>query len=1090
MGFCVLFLLLALVALVSIGSSDVSTARAASSSATLTSPTDGAQHIDPTSPFTWNPVSGADSYWLWIGTSPGANDVVNSGNISGTSYVPKALPPGQVLYARLWTYSGGLWSSASDVSFTAAPDLTYPTAGATNVDTSKPFTWGADSQATSYRLTIGTSQGASDLVDSGQLAVTSYAVPGLPVGKTLWARLTTQYGLTSTSTDISFTAAVRPATLTRPTDGSQHIDPGQAFTWNSVGGADSYWLWVGTSPGASDIVDSGNIAGTSYLPTNLPVGKPLYARLWTLNGGVWASAPDVSFSVAPSLTYPANGATEVDTTKPFTWTADTQATSYRLTIGTSQGASDLVDSGQTSNTSYAVPGLPAGKLLWARLTTQYGANSSTTDSNFTAQVRTAQLTYPISGSQNVDTSKPLTWNAVSGADSYWLWIGTSPGANDLVDSGPITGTSYLAKNLPAGKTLYARLWTTNNGLQAHPDDVSFTALVGATTITSPANGATYFDTLKPITWNPVPGADSYWLWVGSSKGGSDLVNTGPISSTSYVAQGLPAGKTLWARVWTLAAGKQVPSADIQFSASPTFINPKNGAQGVDATKPFTWTSDSQAISYQLTVGTAQGANNILDSGKLTSTSYPVNGLPAGSKLWARLSTKYGATTRTSDVSFTMAPSFKYPASGALGVNPRTAFSWSPAVGLNGNAPTYKLSVGTTPAGSDLYTSGTLTQASATVPTSALPVGKTLYARVATSPGDGSTTYADTVFTVAGTPTPLPTMVYPASGGNVDVNKPFQWTPTPLADAYRFTISSGNNVVRDSGEIQADRYFAEDLSTGAYTGELSAKVGGQWQVASAFSFNVTTTGASMQNEISAAQQETDFVRQMADSNNYPFPWTPLYAQAHNRGAAQAICSDFAPLLVKLLGQSRITARLPGSQQPADLDIGFMQNQQDVHTLVKMWNSDTQNWIMLDPMFDLTVKRTSDGQWASPQDMQSATASQTWNAMNYVFLGAQGDAFARKYYIDYPLLYLQIDPSSSTWPDPRPYMTPVDPPTNAPATYAISSDQNPVTLVIDGKTQSVNITSGNGLSNLFLARSIALPQGSTAHIQVYRVNRYLF
>src|SRR5207237_7850778 len=65
----------------------------------------------------------------------------------------------------------------------------------------------------------------------------------------------------------------------------------------------------------------------------------------------------------------------------------------------------------------------------------------------------ALLIYPANGAQNLDPGKPFAWNAVSGADGYWLWVGTAPGANDLVNSGQLTATTYLAKNLPPGKTL-------------------------------------------------------------------------------------------------------------------------------------------------------------------------------------------------------------------------------------------------------------------------------------------------------------------------------------------------------------------------------------------------------------------------------------------------------------------------------------------------------------------------------------------------------------------------------------------------------------------------------------------------------------
>ena len=200
-----------------------------------------------------------------------------------------------------------------------------------------------------------------------------------------------------------------------------------------------------------------------------------------------------------------------------------------------------------------------------------------------------------------------------------------------------------------------------------------------------------------------------------------------------------------------------------------------------------------------------------------------------------------------------------------------------------------------------------------------------------------------------------------------------------------------------------QYFAEDLPAGAYSGHLSIQAGGQWDDGPTFSFVVTKTGYSMANEIAAAQDATDFVRRMADDSNQPYPWTELYKAVHGRGGTQALCSDFAPTLVKIMQEMHVTARLPAANQPVDLDVGFLHNPDDVHTLVKMWNSDVGEWLMLDPMFDLTLKRTSDGQWATPQEMRDATRSQSWSSISYAFLGSAGSAFAKNYYIDYPLLF---------------------------------------------------------------------------------------
>ena len=70
-----------------------------------------------------------------------------------------------------------------------------------------------------------------------------------------------------------------------------------------------------------------------------------------------------------------------------------------------------------------------------------------------AQTTTAQFVYPRQGAQNVDTSSPFQWTTVPGALAYYLYVGTSQGAKDLVNTGEIPQTSYTVPPLPSGVTL-------------------------------------------------------------------------------------------------------------------------------------------------------------------------------------------------------------------------------------------------------------------------------------------------------------------------------------------------------------------------------------------------------------------------------------------------------------------------------------------------------------------------------------------------------------------------------------------------------------------------------------------------------------
>lgn len=183
--------------------------------------------------------------------------------------------------------------------------LSYPTADQIGVDVSRPFAWSSVAGAQGYLLTVGSSLGGYDLLNSGVLSsgTSSYQVSGLPSGKTLYARIYTEVGGSWTYEDVTFTAAAassaNTAQLTYPAAGATGIGSSPTFTWTGVAGAQDYVLTVGTTLGGYDVANSGMLAGTatSYTASGLPAGKTLYARLYTLVNGTWTDE-DISFTTA------------------------------------------------------------------------------------------------------------------------------------------------------------------------------------------------------------------------------------------------------------------------------------------------------------------------------------------------------------------------------------------------------------------------------------------------------------------------------------------------------------------------------------------------------------------------------------------------------------------------------------------------------------------------------------------------------------------------------------------------------------------------------------------------------------------------
>jgi hypothetical protein len=75
----------------------------------------------------------------------------------------------------------------------------------------------------------------------------------------------------------------------------------------------------------------------------------------------------------------------------------------------------------------------AGLTLYARLWTKVDGIWRSSDSSFTAAPVPATLTYRLDGGLNVDQSRPITWTNVVNVQAYYLYVGTTPGAKDLVN---------------------------------------------------------------------------------------------------------------------------------------------------------------------------------------------------------------------------------------------------------------------------------------------------------------------------------------------------------------------------------------------------------------------------------------------------------------------------------------------------------------------------------------------------------------------------------------------------------------------------------------------------------------------------------
>ncbi|MBN1807580.1 MAG: Ig-like domain-containing protein [Planctomycetes bacterium] len=572
-------------------------------------PTDAGVYDNTTVTFDWTAAtdasSGVASYVLEIGTTAGGNDVFN-GNVGNVLTYDATGAEGQTLYARVAAVDAaglqGAWSGNSDG---VTVDTVLPTAPGTPTDagdyddTTVTFNWTAATDATSgvasYVLQVGTTAGGNDIYDGNVGNVLTYDATASE-GDTVYARVAAvdgagNQGPWSGNSDGILVDTLSPTAPGTPTDNGTYDNLSVTFNWTASddgangSGIAAYTLYIGTSPGASDVFDLsiGNVTTYVLDATGLE-GFTLYARVMATDAaGHSSSWSGDSDGVTVDATGPTVPGTPTDagvwTTASvvFNWTAATDATSgigsYVLQVGTTAGGNDVFNGNVGNVLTYTVTG-SNGNTLYARVAAVDGAgNQGLWSGNSDGiTVDTAGPTAPGTPADDGDyddSTVTFTWTAASdggsGVASYVLQVGTTAGGNDVLDMNVGNVLTYDATGTE-GQTLYARVvaidslgnvgtWSGNsNGIMV--DELDPTAPG------TPTDAGTYDNDPVTFDWtaatDAASGVASYVLQVGTAPGASNIFDGNVGNVLTYnVPSGGWHGATFYARVAAVdAAGHQ------------------------------------------------------------------------------------------------------------------------------------------------------------------------------------------------------------------------------------------------------------------------------------------------------------------------------------------------------------------------------------------------------------------------------------------------------------------------------------------------------------------------------------------------------
>jgi hypothetical protein len=242
-------------------------------------------------------------------------------------------------------------------------------------------------------------------------------------------------------------------------------------------------------------------------------------------------------------------------------------------VGTSFGTNNLVNIGlHTTSDTVTLP--TTGAMIYVRLWTVTNGVFRFNDYTYTeSSTGPATMISPAPGSTLAGPVTTFTWTTgAAGTTTYYLWVDTSFGTNNLVNIGLHT-TSDTVTLPTSGATLYVRLWSVINGVFLYNDYTYTESSAGPATMVSPAPGSALTGAVTTFTWTTGPvGTTTYYLWVGTSYGTNNLVNWG-LHTTSMTVTLPTNGATLYVRLWSVINGVFVYKDYVytEFNAGQAFL---------------------------------------------------------------------------------------------------------------------------------------------------------------------------------------------------------------------------------------------------------------------------------------------------------------------------------------------------------------------------------------------------------------------------------------------------------------------------------------------------------------------------------------
>ncbi|MDT0622144.1 T9SS type B sorting domain-containing protein [Croceitalea vernalis] len=241
---------------------------------------------------------------------------------------------------------------------------------------------------------------------------------------------------------------------------------------------------------------------------------------------------------------------------------------------------------------------------------------------------------------------------------------------------------------------------------------------------SPVSGQVDVPVDATITWDQVDGIPGYQILLGTAPGQSDLGQASVGSATSFTPEtGLPENTEVFVTIildFLFEGGTDIVCDSQSFTTvdvttapgCTTLRTPVNGSTGVSVFTNILWNYAATATSYDIIVGTAPGLGDIATTNVQSLAFNPAGEFPPDTLIYVEIIPRNENGTALSCTEFTfrtgaVAPlpsctSLIQPLNGATNIPLTPLLEWVAVPGATG----YRVTIGTTPDGSDVLNNAT------------------------------------------------------------------------------------------------------------------------------------------------------------------------------------------------------------------------------------------------------------------------------------------------------------------------------------------------------------------------------------------------